>query len=797
MRVVCGGAFVINKGSMVFGEAQIDIDGQIPKFPSIDDAQVTLNIEGPDIARFRYVTGLPGAAEGPFRLSFTIDVEEDGLEILQLDVETQLGELRGNGKLGHPPEFYGSTFDVHIRSDSLGRIAAAYGVEGLPDYSFEVRGAAEYIEGGIRTQEPVAATVGDLSATVDGFVPFTSGVVGTEATFTASGPNLAEVIGAFTEAEGVPEQPFDLGGQLQVRDDGYRFRKVTGNIGTSTVQADGLLTAETGLAGTRVTFAAEGPAFQELTQDADIEVKEGPFELSGKIALQPDRIAFDDIKLERENGQLSLDLDLGLPVSELRVTYDAQARGPDVRDLLARLGPLQLKELPFSIDAHGEVDVDYIRFDTFDVKIGDATTRSQGEIRFDDEVSSSELYWNGDLPSLANLFTVNGRKFNDQAFSWSAYLVGDEDELKIEDLVLKLGASDVQGKVHLKADEVLELYVDVYSDSMIFSPLLVEKEYEYDPEPKFEDGKLIPDVAIPFDAMRKLNAKLSIDIRELQRDKLFLRDIELDATLEDGALDISNVSLKARAGALVSRARLAPTEDSGSASIELVARQFALGVAETNVDLSMIGDIDINLTAEGADLRALLGSASGEFYIDARGGRITNNRVIQALYGDLLQEILNTVNPFRETDSYTDFECMVIPVAFDDGVATGAPRTFISTSKIRMMVAPSVNLKTEELQINVRTTPRRALSVSAGELVNPYVQVVGTLAAPRLAVDETGLLISGGAAIATGGLSILARGVWDRLSRSGDACRQASERAIEELGDRFPDIAIEGFDRIE
>ena len=134
-----GSTLIIDEGTMVFGEAQIDIKGEIPNFPSVDDAEVTLVIEGPDMGRFRYVTGLPGAAEGPFRLAFTIDVADDGLEILKLDIETELGELRGNGKLGHPPEFYGSTFDVFVQSDSLERIATAYGVEDLPRLS--VRGS--------------------------------------------------------------------------------------------------------------------------------------------------------------------------------------------------------------------------------------------------------------------------------------------------------------------------------------------------------------------------------------------------------------------------------------------------------------------------------------------------------------------------------------------------------------------------------------------------------------------------------------------------------------------------------
>ena len=89
------------------------------------------------------------------------------------------------------------------------------------------------------------------------------------------------------------------------------------------------------------------------------------------------------------------------------------------------------------------------------------------------------------------------------------------------------------------------------------------------------------------------------------------------------------------------------------------------------------------------------------------------------------------------------------------------------------------------------------MSISAGELVNPYVQVVGTLAAPRLAVDEKGILISGGAAIATGGLTVLARGVWDRIRGSGDPCKQTTDRATEQLLDRFPSLTVEVPERLE
>ena len=793
-----GDAFIINEGNMVFSEAQIDIKGRMPNFPSVDDAVIKLLIEGPDIARFRYMTGLPGAAEGAFSLGFTIDVTDEGVEILQLDIETALGEIRGNGSLGSPPEFYGSDFNFRVSSDSLERLASAYGVAELPDYPFEIAGAVEYVEGSIRTRGPLVATAARLRVTVEGQLALTQGVTGSDLAFEIEGPDLAKLVSAFATADGIPAQPYDVSGRLQIRDDGYRFRGVSGSIGSSAIEIDGLLTTRAGFGGTRFTFAAGGPAFEEVVDEiGDLEVREGPYDLSGKIELEPDLISFENIELDRKTGHVSLDLELGLPVSDRHVKYDMRARGSDVRTLLARIGQFMFKEQPVSITARGEMNGDYLKFEVFDVGIGGAKFESQGELELAEEGGESELHWSGNIPSLASLATLNGNELSDQAFGWSMDLSGGGGELRVDNMVATLGDSDVHGRIYFKDGDVPELDINVDSELVVFAPLLAAREHEYDPEPEFEDGLFIPDIAVPFDAMKNLNATLDIDIGELRRDTLLMRDVELDAYLRDGALEVSKAAFRARSGAMVARGRLEPVGDSGAVSIELVARQFALGMSQLNVDLAMTGDIDINIHSKGADLRSLLGNANGEFFLNTRGGRVTNNRFIQALYGDLLQEILSTVNPFRQTDPYTDFECIVVPLQIDDGQLTSAPSSFISTNKIRIMTRPSVDFETEELRIGIRTTPRRALSVSAGELVNPYIQVVGTLAAPRLAVDETGLLISGGAAVATGGLSILARGVWDRLSRSKTPCEDAANRAIEELGDRFPDLAIEGLERIE
>ena len=63
---------------------------------------------------------------------------DEGVEVVQLDLETSLGELRAGGKLGDPPDYSSSQFEFQLNGESLQRIAAAYGVDGMPDYPIEV-----------------------------------------------------------------------------------------------------------------------------------------------------------------------------------------------------------------------------------------------------------------------------------------------------------------------------------------------------------------------------------------------------------------------------------------------------------------------------------------------------------------------------------------------------------------------------------------------------------------------------------------------------------------------------------
>lgn len=107
-------------------------------------------------------------------------------------------------------------------------------------------------------------------------------------------------------------------------------------------------------------------------------------------------------------------------------------------------------------------------------------------------------------------------------------------------------------------------------------------------------------------------------------------------------------------------------------------------------------------------------------------------------------------------------------VVFDlhNGVAQTEPALAFTTNKITVISKGAVDLKTEKLNFGFKATPNNALKVSTGELLNSFVVVGGTLGKPEVGLDPARVLLQGGAAIGTAGISLLAKGLLDRVGNS-------------------------------
>jgi len=86
-----------------------------------------------------------------------------------------------------------------------------------------------------------------------------------------------------------------------------------------------------------------------------------------------------------------------------------------------------------------------------------------------------------------------------------------------------------------------------------------------------------------------------------------------------------------------------------------------------------------------------------------------------------------------------------------------------------------VDLETEELNVVWATKPRKGVGISASVITNSSIRLGGTLSDPRITIRPLEALAVTGAAVATGGLSLLAHGLFDRVTAEKKVCREAQE----------------------
>lgn len=782
-----GSTLIVRKAEMLFGDATFNFSATMPSFPAFHSSNISLDVEGPDLERFRELTGLPGRAAGKFTVRANIDTSPDGGNEVQVDLATSLGVIEAQGILTNAAGHIGSQLDLKVSGNDLALLGSAYGLSNLPDKPFEISGSVALEQGGLRTTQPVVARVNDIALRLDGRAALNPGLQGSDFDFNLAGPDLAVLLGAFGPDEYVPDEPYDVTGKLQVRENGLGIHGLTATVGTSNIRIEGLLVPSSGLYGSTIAIDASGPAFEEIVdQVGQLEIAAGRYVLSGKIDLLEDVYRFDDVRFERDRGELLLDLEIGQPASRNWIKFDLRAQGTDIRTLFDGSGRIKLNETPYSIVARGERDGELWSIDNMTLDAGDVNLRAAGELALGADKASSLFRFRGSIPDLSNVGTIDGRLMRQQSMSWDAMISSSDGELRMNDVALRIGDSEINGSLLYKPGIVPEFDIELLSDSFELAAFLEEPVSVPDSEQPQSNGRLIPDIAVPFEAMKKLNATLRVRIGELRRGDLTLFDAYLNANLRGGRLDVHDAGFRGRSGTLVSHAKVDPAQGAGGVSADIVAKDVNLGTTNWNLNPEMTWSATINIDAAGNDLRTLLGNTDGVVFVDIRRARTDNTKRANLLYGDLLGEIVGALMPTKETSSFTQYDCIITPAKIDNGIVTLEPNAFVQTDKLRVAAKSRINLGTEGLDVAIQTTPRRGVGISAGQLINPFIKITGTLAKPRLSIDEQGVIFKGGAAVATGGLSLVATGLWDRIKRTDDACGESAKAGRESLHDRFP-----------
>jgi hypothetical protein len=73
---------------------------------------------------------------------------------------------------------------------------------------------------------------------------------------------------------------------------------------------------------------------------------------------------------------------------------------------------------------------------------------------------------------------------------------------------------------------------------------------------------------------------------------------------------------------------------------------------------------------------------------------------------------------------------------------------------------------------------RKGIGLSAGMIVNPFIRLGGSLASPTIEIDPAAVAVKGTVAVATVGLSIVGRSLYDRFLTRKDPCGHALKKLL-------------------
>jgi len=92
----------------------------------------------------------------------------------------------------------------------------------------------------------------------------------------------------------------------------------------------------------------------------------------------------------------------------------------------------------------------------------------------------------------------------------------------------------------------------------------------------------------------------------------------------------------------------------------------------------------------------------------------------------------------------------------------------------------TIDLLTEQIILDFHTQVRKGIGLSAGMVINPFIRLGGSLSSPAIQLDPAGVAVKGTIAVATVGLSVLARSLYDRFLSGKDPCGKAYKKLLKE-----------------
>jgi len=779
-------AIDISDARLTLGDTNAGIDAHFDEFPSPNGAKATLTMAGPRIQDFGALTGFDDEVQGPFSAKLLVSAKEDGSADISLSANAVAATLEATGNVQDKPGLAGTALSVQMNGENIANMARLAGSDiDLPALPVAI---SAVLERGQDTTEiknsriTVGNDVLQLRGTV-GDEPISSA---TRLNFDIAIPNIRKAAALFAAAnDAIPMSSMQAQGALTMSDDGLNLSALDATIDDVEIKVDGLITDLSTLPLAELGYSVAGPDLASLVPELQqYDAATSPFSINGKMRLDSTMLNLTDIDAKVSNGKLSGSASIGRFAPFDKIKADIKASSEDIFGLTAGIADIQgPKNMPMQLNIRGDFSSSTANVQKLNLRIGEAQLSADGRITEPPAYTGSNLLVSASAPDVGMLAKLFGFTLPSHALKMDFRAASGDRQLLVNDLRMTLGDSDLNGKLSYTQGTASAITADLKSSMLNLTEYLADSDT---PEPLKQPKtppkaeRLIPDTKINLDTLGRFNIDFDLVADRIIDGPWRANNLVISGAAKDGGLSIRRLELQEDdGGGFSAQFSLKPL----AGSLELRGRangtklSWGLPVASQQEMASRPQyDVASTFVANGQTIREMAGSTNGHFKVVFGQGKL-KTLGMKIFTSDFLSQLITTINPFLKSDPYTNLECAVALATVDGGQLSGKPAVVAKTQQLLITASTNIDLKTEKLSADISTLAQQGLRISLSDLINPYIQIKGTLANPALALNKQSTVIEGGAAIATGGISILAKNLADRMLSSKDPCGAAIENA--------------------
>ncbi|MFN3236005.1 MAG: AsmA-like C-terminal region-containing protein [Pseudomonadales bacterium] len=528
-----------------------------------------------------------------------------------------------------------------------------------------------------------------------------------------------------------------------------------------------------------------GPDLTHIIADTPLNRAQSrlPFTVQANLELGQRRMLQTDLSVQLDDNNIKVKTHIDLDDLTDSPTLAIHGSGPDLETMFGPFLQHPLPNEPFDVAFNLKQSNAQTEIDQLELNVGPHALT--GSLMLDALPNLERTRGKVSLtsPGVVRLLKLFGftPSILDVPVNIELELDGTRDLVSARILQAQIGRSSISGEITMKPGDIHQVTVDLKSPLLHLPTFLPSLETATDDKKDaIARGKqVIPDLQIPWSLLTKVDLDFQWDGAEviLRTDQTAQATVAFSSA--NGQLRSDNISWQSELsdGAAVLAIDVL-AGDSARVELDLTSERIPVIWLFTGVpDANDGGNLHFRaqLNSQGASTTDLAANLDGAVLFRGGSGRI-NSAKLDTIFGDFLYQLSSRA--FGTGDQQTRINCTAGAFYIRRGQIQMDPGVAVRTSRFDVLASGQITLPGEKLDLKLTSRSRKGIGVSAANTLIPRVGISGRLSNPQINLSATDTALTGGAAIMSSGLSILATGIWDRIRSSVEnPCDALVERA--------------------